>query len=248
MLTTILIVWVVYAGALSYALSMEGPRREYSTSTPVSLPARVLVVGASGGTGRELVRQALAQGHIVTAFVRKRTRLDIEHARLTVREGDVLDEAAVSAAVEGQDVVLSALGHHKFLYPTSILSRGTRLLLQAMERHGVRRFICQTSLGIGSSAGRLGLYYTAFTIPLVLPWYFWDKTRQERLIRASPIPWVIVRPAVLTNGVPRSSCTHGASVGSFLWTARISRADVAAFMLRQLVDDKYVGQAPGICG
>jgi hypothetical protein len=145
------------------------------------------------------------------------------------------------------DAVLSVLGHKQFLYPTRILSEGTRNILRAMETHGVRRFVCETSLGIGDSAGRMGLYYTLFVIPVILPFYYWNKTRQERIIAASNAEWVIVRPGVLTNGDKRGSLHHGRHVGSFLRTVRVSRADVADFMLNQTASDTYLRTAAGVC-
>lgn len=207
---------------------------------------RLLIVGATGGTGRALVREALERGHEVTAFVRDPARLPIRHARLTVARGNVLDYGTVDAAVRGHDAVLSALGHKRWLYPTRILSEGTRNLIRAMAAHGVRRLVCETSLGIGDSFGRMGLYYTLFVGVFILPFYFHDKLRQERLIRASALDWTIVRPGSLTNGKPRGARRHGPRVGSYLWTVRISRADVAAFMLDQVTDDKYLRQAPGV--
>ncbi len=206
----------------------------------------MLIVGATGGTGRQLVARALERGYEVTALARNPARLEIEHPRLRVVQGDVLDYAAVEGAVRGQDAVLSALGHKRYFHPTRILSEGTRNLLRAMERHGVPRFICETSLGIGNSAGRMGLYYTLFVIPAILPFYFWDKTRQERLIAASRVEWVIVRPGRLTNGAQRGVYRHGSGVGSFLWTVRISRSDVAHFMLEQLASPTYKRAAPGV--
>jgi len=77
--------------------------------------------------------------------------------------------------------------------------------------------------------------------------YFWDKTRQERLIAASKLEWVIVRPAVLTNAVGRGVNHHGFKIGSFFWTVRIARTDVADFMLKQLESDSYLGTAVGVC-
>ena len=115
-----------------------------------------------------------------------------------------------------------------------------------MEAQGVLRLVCETSLGIGDSAGRMGLYFTLFTIPVVLPFYFWDKTRQERIIAGSNVEWVIVRPGMLTNSNKRGRFHHGRHVGSFLWTVRISRADVADFMLDQLASDTYLRAAPGV--
>jgi len=245
----LLLIFLLYAIALSFGLSRAGYRSPTATSGAGSRkrPTRLLIVGASGGTGRQLVAQALERGHAVTAFVRNRSRLRIEHPQLTIVEGDVLDGASVEAAVRGQEAVVSALGHKRFFYPTRILSEGTRNLLRAMEAHGVPRLVCETSLGIGDSAGRMGLYFTLFIIPVILPFYFRDKTRQERLIAASKVEWVIVRPGMLTDGKARGACRHGRDVGGFLATVRISRADVAAFMLGQLESDVYLGCAPGVC-
>ncbi len=150
--------------------------------------------------------------------------------------------------MEGQEAVLSALGHTRFLYPTRILSDGTRNILRAMETHGARRLVVETSLGIGDSVGRLGLYYTLFVIPVILPFYFWDKSRQEELIMASDRDWIIVRPGLLKNGPARDIHTFGPEAGNYFWAIPISRSDVAAFMLKQLRDDTFLGLAPGISG
>jgi putative NADH-flavin reductase len=246
---TLLSLFIIYAVALTAGLSLTGHRSRRVTAgeTPRRPPTRVLVVGASGGTGRQLVAQALERGLAVTALVRDPSRLATVHPRLTVMRGDVLDRSSIDAAVRGQEAVVSALGHKRYYPPNRILSEGTRNLLRAMETHGVKRFVCETSLGIGDSAGRMGVYYTFFTIPVVLPFYYWDKTRQERLIAASPVEWVIVRPALLNNGAKRGRYRHGHRVGSFLWTVRISRADVADFMLNQLSSDTYLRTAAGVC-
>jgi putative NADH-flavin reductase len=80
----------------------------------------------------------------------------------------------------------------------------------------------------------------------VLPFYFWDKARQERLIAQSAVSWVIVRPGALTDGARRGQYRHGRHVGSFVRTVRISRADVADFMLNQLTDNTYLRSAAGV--
>lgn len=248
---TLLLLFILYAVSLSVALGRAGYR--YGSQTAPSSeaahhhPTRVLIVGATGGTGRQLVVQALERGYAVTAFVRDPSRLEIDHPQLTVIQGDVLDHASVEAAMRGQEAVVSALGHKRFFYPTRILSEGTRNILRAMETHGVPRLVCMTSLGIGDSVGRLGLYYTFFVIPVILPFYFWDKTRQERMIAASSVGWVIVRPGGLTNGAKRGHYRHDRRVGSFLWTVRISRADVADFMLNQVESDTHLRSAVGVC-
>jgi uncharacterized protein YbjT (DUF2867 family) len=170
----------------------------------------------------------------------------MEHQRLTIVQGDVLDVTSLDAAMRGQEAVLSALGHKRFFYPTSILSEGARNILHAMETRGVRRFVCMSSLGIGDSAGRMGLYYTLFVIPLILPFYFWDKTRQERTVAGSGSDWTIVRPGALTNGRKRGRVRHGGRIGNFIWTVRVSRADVADFMIDQLVSNTYLRTAVGV--
>jgi uncharacterized protein YbjT (DUF2867 family) len=246
---TILLLFVLYALVLTAGLAWAGYRGGAAAPSREARrrPERILVVGATGGTGRQLVAQALERGYEVTALARDPSRLAVTHPQLTVVRGDVLDFASLAAAVRGQDAVLSALGHNRYYSLARILSDGTRNLLRAMAAHGVRRFVCETSLGIGDSAGRMGLAYTLFTLPVVLPLYFWDKARQERAIAASDAEWTIVRPGGLTNDAPRGTWRHGRGLGSFLATVRISRADVAAFMLDQLESDAYLRAAPGVC-
>ncbi len=244
----ILLLLMVYAVVLSIALARSGYRSggaRLSEAPPCS-PVRVLIVGATGGTGRLLVAQALERGFSVTALVRNPSRLRLTHQRLSVVQGNVLDANSVDTAMRGQDAVLSALGHRRYVYPTRIQSDGTMNVLRAMARHGVRRFVCMSSLGIGDSAGRLGLLYTFFVIPVILPFYFWDKTRQEQAIAASGLDWTIVRPGALTNGRARGRVRHGTRVGSFVWTLSVPRADVAAFMIDQIASSAYLRTAVGV--
>jgi len=208
---------------------------------------RIIVFGASGGTGREIVTQALERGHDVTAFVRNPEKLKVTHERLSVARGDVRDAAAVETAVKGHDAALVAIGHRRYLGPSSILSAGTRNVVRAMEANGVKRLVCETALGVGDSTGRLGLYYTLFVVPFILPFYWYDKGRQERVVRESRLDWVIVRPGQLTNGRRRGQYRHGPRVGNYLWSVAISRADTADFMLNQLGETPYLHTAVGVC-
>jgi len=206
----------------------------------------LLVIGATGGTGRAIVEQALSQGHNVTAFVRNPAKMRIKQDRLTVVQGNVLNYESVAAAAQGKDAVLSALGHKRWFIKTSILSEGTKNIITAMQKHGVRRLVCETSLGVGDSRGKLGLYYTLFVIPFIVYFYFRDKEQQERYIRESALDWIIVRPGQLTNGRKRVTYRHGPEVGSRLLTVRISRGDVADFMLRQVRDNSYLRKTPAV--
>lgn len=238
-------IYLVYAGALLIVLSLRNVAAAPMSAAAVLPGARILIIGGTGGTGRELVAQALERGYAVTALIRVPSRLAITHPNLTVIRGDVLNAAAVDDAVAGQNAVVCALGHKRFFGPSRILSGGTRNLLRASEAHGVSRLICQTSLGIGNSAGHMGLYYTLFVIPVILPFYFWDKTRQEQVTAAGRTPWIIVRPAALSNGAGRGRCRSG-QVGGFVLTPGIRRADVARFMLDQLTDNTHLGTTVGV--
>jgi len=241
--------WILYSLALTIGLARKGLGVRVRPSDPPTTPnpRKVLIIGAGGGTGRQLVVQALERGYEVTAFVRNPAQITMQNDRLRIVQGDVLDYLSVDAAVRGQDAVLSALGHGKFFGPSKILSQGTQNIVRAMQAHGVRRLVCVTSLGIGSSAGRLGIYYTFLITPLVLPFYFWDKARQEQVIASSQLDWVIVRPGLLTNAPARGASKHGPTVGNYLTSVRISRADVADFMLNQLTDNRYLHSSPGVC-
>lgn len=249
MLKILLIIFVIYALALAFAMARKAPSRK--SAKPVSRGwgnrMRILVIGATGGTGRQFVRQALDLGHEVTALVRKPKKLKIEHPRLRVAKGNVLDYASVESAMQGQNAVVCALGTKRFFFPTRTLSEGTRNILRAMKACHAPRLICESSLGLGSSVGRLGVLFTFFVVPVILPFIFWDKIRQEKLIEESDADWLIVRPGVLTNADARGVYRHGPNLGNFLWTVRISRADVADFMVKQLTDDSLLGTAQAVC-
>ncbi|MEB8329482.1 SDR family oxidoreductase [Flavobacteriaceae bacterium KMM 6897] len=207
---------------------------------------KTLIIGGTGKTGRHLISQALVDDHIVTALVRNPAKLKIEHPNLRILQGDILQYKDVAAAVIGQDAVLSALGHKRFFIPTNILTKGTANLISAMEEYKVNRLICITSLGVNDSKFRLGLYYTLFVIPVILFFYFMDKSKQEKLIMNSTLDWTIVRPAQMTNGKKRENYLHGPNLGSYILTKLISRTDVAHFMIRQLTDTHYIFKTPGL--
>ena len=245
----LLVTFLMYGVLLSVALAFKGarPPRIGAQSATAVRPARLLIVGATGGTGRQLVAQALDRGYVVTALARNPSAIATVHDRLRVVKGDVLDPSSIEAAMRGQDAVLSSLGHRRFFYPSRIQSAGTQNVLQAMETQGVRRFVCQTSLGLGSSAFRGGVVGTFLLVPAILPFYFWDKARQEQVVARSHVDWILVRPGTLTNGPRRGAYTHGPGAGSYVRGGKISRADVADFMLNQLDDNTYLKSAPGVC-
>ncbi|MFH1160190.1 MAG: SDR family oxidoreductase [bacterium] len=201
---------------------------------------KIAVFGASGRTGILTVYQALDKGHFVTAFSRKASHVTIQHPKITVVEGDVLDYEKVKAALQGNEAVLIALGVDKN-QPTLVLSDGTANILKAMKECGVHRLICMSSAGIlGNDTAWL---FGKFFVPLFLNHVFKDKVRQMNLIRESGLEWVIVRPPRLTLA-PKTGAyqiTQGRPA-----TKSIPRADVADFMLKLLTQKKYDGQMPSI--
>ncbi len=204
----------------------------------------LLIFGATGPTGREILKQAVA-GHAVTAFARNPAALEFKAPNLNTVRGDITDAASVAAAMRGQHAVLSALGVRKWK-KNSILSDGTRNIIQAMRDQGVRRFICETSLDVGDSRGQLGWLFTWIIRPILLPNAFVDKEIQERYIHDSGLDWIIARPAYLTNGprLGRYQVWTGPKPKGVSW--KISRADVADFMLKQLSDDTYLHKAAAL--
>ena len=206
---------------------------------------KLLVFGSTGGTGRELVKQALEQGHEVTAYARNPAKLgDIAHPRLQVVRGDVLDPAAVESAVAGYDAVLCSIGAGA--ERTTLRENGTRNIVQAMEKAGVRRLICQSSLGVGDSRANLGFLTKYVIVPVFLRHAFADHERQEAVVKKSALVWTIVRPPHLKDGPHTGTYRQGFPTTDTGIQGKISRADVADFMLKQLTSDTYLHQTPGV--
>ncbi len=201
---------------------------------------KVAIFGSTGPTGRLLVQQALDVGHQVTAVARTPTLLDIHHPRLSVMQGDVLDAQRVEQAIVDQDAVLCTLGVKPWRVGTT-LSEGTRNIVGAMQRRGVRRLIVLSSYGV-SESWQFATLSHRFWIWLILRGIYRDKARQDEVLRASDRDWVLVRPPRLTNG-PRVGRYRVAREMRLGVNASISRADVAEFMLRQLTDGTWLRQA-----
>jgi putative NADH-flavin reductase len=206
---------------------------------------KLAIFGAAGRTGLQLVEQALEQGHHVTAFARRPPNAP-QHERLSWRAGDVLDVEAVRAATMGQDAVLCAIGTSSNVPGTRVLSDGTANIVAGMRAAGVRRLVLETTMGIGDSHAQAPIFFFYVLVPLVLRHVFVDKGRQEDVVRASGLDWVIVRAARLTNGPRTGRYRVGTQLTVSRFTAHVSRADVADFMLKQVNDPSWVGQAPSI--
>lgn len=206
---------------------------------------KLTVFGSTGGLGRELVTQALEQGHDVTAFTRSPEKLDPLREGLRLIEGDVLEPNSVERAIQGQDAVLCALGA-SVMDKKKLRANGTANIIGAMNKTGVKRLVCVSALGVGESSALLPFHYKYLIIPLVMRHLYADHELQERRIKTSQLDWVIVRPGSYTNGERTGSYRHGFTVADSPTRVKVARADVAEFMLKQLADDAYLHKAPCI--
>lgn len=209
---------------------------------------KVIIFGATGGTGRELVSQALEQGHLVTAFVRNPAKLGQQHDNLQAIKGDVLDYESVEQAIGGQDAVMCLLGMPSPFDKSRIREKGTANIVRAMQETGVKRLICQSSLGVGASRDILPFQYKYLILPTLLRKPMADHAVQETCIKNSTLDWTIIRPATLTDGERSGDYWHGFQPGGKKLTIKIPRADVAEFSLKQLANNRYLHESPVISG
>ncbi len=190
----------------------------------------------------------MAQGHVVTALVRDAAKANFA-APVVLAVGNVLDRVRLTRAVEGQEAVVCSLGSGITgpFKEMTMLSEGTRNLIAAMKEKNVRRIVCITGIGAGESKGHGPWFYNWLIQPLILRGVYEDKTRQENLVRSSGLAWTLVRPGLLTNGAAQGTTAVRARTDlAGLYAGNISRADVAEFCLRELVDGRYLNQAPVI--
>lgn len=198
---------------------------------------RLAVFGATGGTGRSVIEQALAAGDKVTALARNPAALAELAGRIDVVEGDVLDPAAVARAVAGSDVVISALGIGMHRHATTVYSRGTANILDAMATEGTGRlFVVSTSSLELPSPRRVAEWALAkFLLHNILRKPYADMALMERRLRDSDMDWTLVRAARLTKaGVTGTYRTARNEKLRGCWS--ISRADVAHFMVTHVHD------------
>nr|WP_321985942.1 SDR family oxidoreductase [uncultured Lichenicoccus sp.] len=204
---------------------------------------RILVLGATGGTGRQIVREGVAAGHAVVALVRSKTKAE-GLAGAAIVEGNARDEAAVRCALDGCDAVICSLGTGLSpLRAVTLLSVATRVLLAAMQQAGIRRLVCITGVGAGDSRLHGGFLYDRLFQPTLLRTVYQDKDRQEALIRASGLDWVILRPTMLTD-TPATGQVRATTDLAGVHGGKISRADVARFAVRQLSSDEWLRKTP----
>lgn len=204
---------------------------------------KLLIFGATSTVGKELVRQGLDAGHQITAVTRDKDKLDINHPSLAVKQGDVLNYDDVKNVMNGYDAVFCSLGAGR---KGGVRAEGTRNIVKAMEENHVRRFICQTTLGCGDSQESLNFLWKYIMFGWLLKEAFLDHELQEKTVFESSLDWTIVRPGAFTDGQLSKTYRHGFKPGDKTLKLKISRADVAHFMLEQLSTTNYLRKTPGL--
>ena len=199
------------------------------------------IFGATGGTGRQLVEQALEEGHTVTVLVRNPAAFPMQYERLSLVQGDVRDRARVETVVAGQDAVLSALGTNP-RGPVSLCTDGIQRILMAMTRSHVHRLLVVSAYGAAESHHRDLYNLLLWTL---LKEKMMDKERMEELITRSNVDWTLIRPSFLTDGPRTRQYRSGPDLRMHV-ASHISRADVAAYMLQRITDTASVHKALAI--
>ncbi len=198
------------------------------------------IFGASSSTGKLLVEQTLKAGHAVTAFVRDPSKLGIAHGSLHVVSGDALNPAHVKEAVRGSDAVLSTLGPKG--KPAVMAAESTRNIVSAMEAYGVKRLVVISVAGVAVEQDTRGVNFIDGLLKFFLKDVYTDRENQLKILQASSVDWVAVRVSRLTDDAPTGSVK--AFFGTPSPVMKITRADLADFMVKQLTETQWLRQAP----
>ena len=205
---------------------------------------KITIFGATGTIGKLAVERALKLGFEVVAFARNPKKLEISHPKLELFAGDVYDLNCVSNAVKLSDAVIICLGSSKL--SGDVRSQGTANIVKAMKQYQIRRLICQSTLGIGSSRENLNFYWKYIMFGLILRKVYNDHIIQEKIVHKSDLDWTIVRPAAFIDEKPNSPIKQGFSFAEKKLSLTIAREDVAEFLLAQVTSKEYLWETPAL--
>ena len=201
---------------------------------------KLLVLGATGGTGQQVVTQALDAGYDVTALARAPGKITIHHSSLRVLQGELPDARALAEAMRSQDAVISAIGRGKTFKSDHLIERSVPAILAAMHNAKVPRLMFTSALGVGATFQDSPWMAKLFFRTLLREIYA-DKLIGDDLIRKSGLDWTIVQPGVLTDGplTRRYRCGERLAMSGM---PKISRANAAHFMLDRINDASTSGR------
>lgn len=216
---------------------------------------KLLIVGATGGSGRAAVERALKLGHEITAFSRHASALNLNSPRLTTIDGDATDEQTMYAVMPGHDAVIVTLGISEnplrvrlfgpSATPMNVRSAGTRCVIEAMKAHQIRRIVVQASFGVGATRSKLRWIERAF-FALLLKQQIADTELQDAAVVESGLDWVLVHPVHLTDG-PDDAMPFYASDGA-TGAMKLSRRSVGNFLVHAATSAEFTGQTMALSG
>jgi len=204
---------------------------------------RVVIFGANGKTGSLLVEQALAKGYQVTAYVRRKNSMVQLHPNLKIITGNLNDDLKLKKAVTGADACFSALGGSSLTKHSPEIMDGIDHIVTIMEQEGVKRLIYLSSIGAGESRLYMAQPIRFIVTNVMLRVPLADHNANEKRLAKSKLQWTVVRPGSLTNGPNTGKIIHGAKETTMKGNFRVSRANVAAFMLKQLSQRAYINKS-----
>ena len=210
---------------------------------------KVVIFGASGFSGQAILKEALSQNHRISILVRNKSSISIHNKNLTIIEGSVMDRKVVSELIENQDAVIQCLGvggkgNGK---PTTFISDATKIIVEEMEKHHVKRFIAMSNVGAGNSIAFQPWFFTKFILPYFMKWLkviIDDKNRMEPIIMNSQLEWTIVRCPNIVDKTAKG--TYYPTLDGKGLKLSITLGDMAKFIVQLLTDTSYSKQAPSI--
>ncbi len=204
----------------------------------------ITIIGATKGIGKEVLNQALREKHSVTVLVRNPDKIEHKNENLKIVKGDFLDYNTVEEAVRNADTVIVSVGAMPTRKPVSLFSEGTRNLLKAINANNIKPLlIVVTGIGAGDSKGHGGFFYDKIFRPLLLKTMYEDKDKQEQILQNEYDNWIVVRPGMLTNGELTGkyrALTNLEGING----GKVSRADVAHFILKQAANPTFLRKTP----
>lgn len=204
---------------------------------------KIGIIGASKGIGYSLLNLALEEGNEVSILVRDPSKIEINNSRLNIVKGDIRNLDSVKSVVTGQDAICICIGISPTNKPVDVFSKGVENVLSAMATESSQKLISVTGIGAGETKGHGGFLYDRILKPLLLKSIYADKDRQEAIIKASKVEWLIVRPGFLTDG-ERTGKYRIIDDLTGITAGKISRLDVADFILKQLTNSTHFGKTP----
>ncbi len=201
----------------------------------------IIIFGATGKTGHELVTQSLEKGYKVTAVVRNPTKMTITHPHLTIEQGDLTNYTDVTTIVKAQpyDAVFSALGAKTPFQRDPILTKATKNIIQAAAENHIDKFIHVSFIGVRKESSTLGMLYK-YIAPVVMKNLIADHREKEAVLASSGLNWIAVQPPILTSGAKTGNYIHEQHINKGISSKKkLSRANLADFMIQQLQQDTY---------